>query len=67
MWKFLLAAFFKIFYYPNTASQRKSEVIGTVILIEDVSQAKITERSKDEFLSIASHELRTPLTAIQII
>jgi len=41
------------------------EIIGSVILFEDVTEAKILERSKDEFFSIASHELRTPLTAIR--
>ncbi|MDB5182719.1 MAG: Two-component system, NarL family, sensor histidine kinase BarA [Candidatus Saccharibacteria bacterium] len=40
-------------------------VDGTVIIVEDVTEAKIMERSKEEFFSIASHELRTPLTAIR--
>jgi signal transduction histidine kinase len=39
-------------------------VIGTVALIEDITDRKALERSRDEFFSIASHELRTPLTAI---
>lgn len=39
--------------------------IGTVILIEDSTEARVLERSKDEFFTIASHELRTPLTAIR--
>lgn len=41
------------------------KVIGTVILVEDVTKEKILERSRDEFFSIASHELRTPLTSIK--
>jgi signal transduction histidine kinase len=41
------------------------ESMGVVVLLEDVTEAKIMERSKDEFFSIASHELRTPLTAIR--
>ena len=41
------------------------ETIGWVVLIEDVTEATIQERSKDEFFSIASHELRTPLTSIK--
>jgi signal transduction histidine kinase len=41
------------------------QTLGTVVLIEDVTEAKIQERSKDEFFSIASHELRTPLTSIK--
>jgi signal transduction histidine kinase len=43
----------------------KIEVLGTVVVIEDVTRERALERSKDEFFSIASHELRTPLTAIR--
>lgn len=39
--------------------------IGAVILLDDVTESTMMERSKDEFFSIASHELRTPLTAIR--
>lgn len=39
--------------------------IGAVVLLDDVTEATMMERSKDEFFSIASHELRTPLTAIR--
>ena len=39
--------------------------LGVVILLDDITEAKILERSKDEFFSIASHELRTPLTSIR--
>lgn len=44
---------------------RGGEIDGVVILLEDVTEARILDRSKDEFFSIASHELRTPLTAIR--
>jgi len=40
-------------------------IIGAAILIDDITEAKILERSRDEFFSIASHELRTPLTALR--
>lgn len=39
--------------------------IGSVLLIEDISEEKVLARSRDEFFSIASHELRTPLTSIR--
>ncbi len=40
-------------------------VTGVLILISDITDSAIHERSKDEFFSIASHELRTPLTVIK--
>ncbi len=39
--------------------------IGYVLLVEDITEAKVMQRSREEFFSIASHELRTPLTAIR--
>lgn len=56
---------FEIYFAPVFLSQISSEVIGVIILISDVTEEKILERSKDEFFSIASHELRTPITAIR--
>jgi len=57
----------KIFMGPVTVDEDNNQmrVIGTVIVVEDITEAKIQERSKDEFFSIASHELRTPLTSIR--
>ena len=49
----------------NELSSGEKQQIGAVILVEDITEQKVLERSKDEFLSIASHELRTPLTAIR--
>lgn len=49
----------------NEDSEGNKNQIGAIILVEDITEQKVLERSKDEFLSIASHELRTPLTAIR--
>jgi len=54
----------RIISVPITLPE-KNEVLGSAILIEDVTEAKLLERSKDEFFAVASHELRTPLTAIR--
>lgn len=45
--------------------EKTADIIGTVMIIEDITQLKQLERTKNEFFSIASHELRTPLTAIR--
>lgn len=42
-----------------------NEALGVALVVEDVTEARVLARSKDEFFSIASHELRTPLTAIR--
>lgn len=57
--------FLHIFISPIVMYKKSLEVLGAVILVEDITQQKILERSKEEFFSIASHELRTPLTAIR--
>jgi signal transduction histidine kinase/sensor domain CHASE-containing protein len=57
--------FIEVFIAPIVLSPDNKDFLGTVILIEDQTEAKILERSKAEFFSIASHELRTPLTAIR--
>ena len=40
------------------------EVKGFFSLIEDITERKVAEQMKSEFVSIASHEMRTPLTSI---
>ncbi|HEX7259987.1 MAG TPA: histidine kinase N-terminal 7TM domain-containing protein, partial [Candidatus Saccharimonadia bacterium] len=60
MWR---GKYLRIFISPVITE--KKEVIGTVILLQDITEEKILQRSREEFFSIASHELRTPLTAIR--
>jgi len=58
----------KIFIAPILGSKNDADqptCIGCIVLLEDITEAKVLARSKDEFFSIASHELRTPLTAIR--
>lgn len=54
--------FLRVFCTPIVS---ENETIGYVIIMEDITEQKILERSKDEFFAVASHELRTPLTAIR--
>ncbi|MDI6715236.1 MAG: ATP-binding protein [Thermodesulfovibrio sp.] len=39
-------------------------ILGSVILIRDITQEKQVDKLKTEFITIVSHELRTPLTSI---
>lgn len=54
-------------YYDLRASPvfDNNAVIGSLVIIHDTTEARMLQRSRDEFFSIASHELRTPLTAIR--
>lgn len=62
---FWAGKFLDLFIAPIIMIKDSNEVIGNLVLIGDITEQKILERSKDEFFSIASHELRTPLTAIR--
>ncbi len=55
----------RILLSPILTGTAEESCLGVVVLIQDVTEEKNLERSKDEFFSIASHELRTPLTAIR--
>lgn len=59
--------FYRFVIVPILTSDSKkgAQSIGTAFLMEDTTEVKALERSRDEFFSIASHELRTPLTAIR--
>ena len=50
---------------PIKTNEDSTSVLGTVTLIEDISQRVHMDQLKDEFFAMASHELRTPLTAIR--
>lgn len=42
-----------------------NQLIGTVIIFNDITDIRNLERMKTEFVSIVSHELRTPLTPMK--
>jgi PAS domain S-box-containing protein len=42
----------------------KNEIIGILVVMQDVTERKEIDRMKSEFVSTVSHELRTPLTSI---
>jgi len=44
----------------------ESKVIGLIILLKDVTQLKLLEKARTDFISTISHEFKTPLTSIMM-
>lgn len=55
----------KVLKILTTPIYQDKTLIGTAYLIEDETEVKRLQKTRDEFFSVASHELRTPLTAIR--
>jgi two-component system sensor histidine kinase VicK len=43
----------------------KGEIIGISKIARDITEQKMAEKRKNDFITIASHELKTPLTTIK--
>jgi len=48
----------------QSSSGKSDGVIGSLVIVRDVTSEKEIERMKDDFISTVSHELRTPLTSV---
>ena len=47
------------------AGEAASQELAALVVLQDVTALKETERLKDEFIGVAAHELRTPLAALK--
>lgn len=45
---------------------RDGKVIAAASIINDVTQQKLLEERKDDFVNMASHELKTPITSMKL-
>lgn len=53
------------FHYLEDHVRAERKHFGYFILIFDITDVKLLERSKSELVAVASHQLRTPLTAMR--
>ncbi|MGB3299847.1 MAG: GAF domain-containing protein [Phormidesmis sp.] len=51
--------------YVSTSIQEKGNIIGAVVIFQDITERQAIETMRDEFIAVVSHELRTPLTSIR--
>lgn len=51
--------------YVNPIITMEREIIGSIIVIQDVTQVRKLEQMRSDFVSNVSHELKTPLTSIR--
>jgi PAS domain S-box-containing protein len=47
-------------------SLRKTDGAHVMVMIEDITQQRLTDAARDSFVAQATHELRTPLTNIKL-
>ena len=50
----------------NPMTDEEGGVLGSVAVMEDVTEMKEVDRLKNEFIGVASHELRTPVASLQL-
>lgn len=51
--------------YVNPIFSSKREIMGSIVVIQDITQIRKLEQMRSDFVSNVSHELKTPLTSIR--
>jgi len=53
-------------WFNSVLKDENGNVKAIISLVQDITNEKLLERQKDDFLSMASHELNTPVTTIKV-
>lgn len=56
---------FRVFSSPIRPKVRHSRIIGTLLIVQDVTKIRKLEKVRSDFVANVTHELRTPLTSIR--
>ncbi len=56
---------FRVFSSPIRPKVRHSRIIGTLLIVQDVTKIRKLEKMRSDFVANVTHELRTPLTSIR--
>ena len=56
---------YQIYSRPMYDEENEAEIVGALILFEDVTEVRNLERIRQDFVANVSHELKTPLTSIK--
>ncbi|MBS7526420.1 HAMP domain-containing protein [Fusibacter paucivorans] len=51
--------------YINPIITNEKDIIGSIVVLQDVTQIRKLEQMRSDFVSNVSHELKTPLTSIK--
>jgi len=51
--------------YVNPIFSSSREIMGSIVVIQDITQIRKLEQMRSDFVSNVSHELKTPLTSIR--
>lgn len=54
----------RVFVNPIVNANNRGEVLGSLIVFEDVTRIRKLEKLRSDFVSNVTHELKTPLTSI---
>jgi len=52
--------------YPLFSPKNEADVLGTLVVLHDVSKEQQSDRSRGEFVAQVAHELKTPLNVLSL-
>lgn len=57
--------YYKVYLSPIKEKSAQESIIGTLVIVQDITNVRKLEQMRSEFVSNVTHELKTPLTSIK--